>query len=180
MGTVILPSGAADNWRNEPRAIEDPGGSWPFHGDGWVDEPFLHGVGTAVIKDRWSRNDGKRGPRSMLYEETLKDDSSGRDYSNSELQQRHKGSRPDAGATSRKQEDTVWCPLTNLWVGGREASNRDFRRVTESERLDIVEGSAPSESKEETSKAQPSEKNKARTLLGNSSRRAALRTDQRE
>jgi hypothetical protein len=64
-----------------------------------------------------------------------------------------------------------------------------FHRAMGSELLDIVKGSAPSETKEETSKAQPSERNKdddggkpgpACTLSGSRSGRVTLRREQRE
>jgi hypothetical protein len=44
---------------------------------------------------------------------------------------------------------------TDFWTGGREASSQDFHRVMRSESLSIMEELAPSEMKEETSKAQP-------------------------
>jgi hypothetical protein len=73
-------------------------------------------------------------------------------------------------------------------AGDRKAISRVFDWATGIEQLDIVEGSAPSETKEETSKAQPSEKNKddggtpgpIRNLSGNRSGRATLTREERE
>jgi hypothetical protein len=53
-------------------------------------------------------------------------------------------------ATSGKPKDIIWELRTNSWVGGREVSSRDFQRIAKNEWLDILEGSAPSETKEET------------------------------
>jgi hypothetical protein len=69
-------------------------------------------------------------------------------------------------------------------AGDRKANNQVFDWAAESEQLDIMERSALSEMKEETSKAQPSEKTDdggmpglAHALSGNCSGRVALRRE---
>jgi hypothetical protein len=81
----------------------------------------------------------------------------------------------------------IWGPRTNSRVGDCKESSRILHRVAESEWLDHVKRWAPSETKEETSKALPSEKKydgskhgSARTLTGNRSGHAVLRREQRE
>lgn len=87
-------------------------------------------------------------------------------------QQWHKVLRCKTKAMSGKWEDTVWSSWTNSRDRDCEANSADFHTVLGTEWQDIVEGSAPSEVKEETSKAQPSEITKMMsgptcTLLGN-------------
>jgi hypothetical protein len=65
------------------------------------------------------------------------------------MQQWHKRPRPKSAATSRKQEDIQQDRQEDFWTGSREESSHDFHRVTGSERLDSVDGSASSEMKEE-------------------------------
>jgi hypothetical protein len=66
------------------------------------------------------------------------------------MQQQHKGLRPKRTAVSRKQESIQQDRQADFRSGGLEASSRDFHQVIGSERLDIMEGFAPSEMKEET------------------------------
>jgi hypothetical protein len=88
----------------------------------------------------------------------------------------------------RKQEGIHQGCQAYFWTQGFEASSRDFRKVTGSEWLDIVEGLAPSKMAEEVSKAQPSEKNKdddgapglTHTLLSNCSGWSVLRREQQK
>jgi hypothetical protein len=63
--------------------------------------------------------------------------------------QQHQRTKQKTEATSGKPEN-IRDPRTNSRVGDREASSRIFRQDSKNERQDIVEGSAPSETKEET------------------------------
>jgi hypothetical protein len=51
---------------------------------------------------------------------------------------------------SGKQGDIIRDPPTNQKVGVRKANSRDFHQTAESECQDAVEGSASSETREET------------------------------
>jgi hypothetical protein len=103
------------------------------------------------------------------------------------MQQRNKGPRCKTTATSRKPEGIQQDGQTNSRTGSHEASSRVFHRAARTEWLDTVEGSTSSETKEEMSKAQTSEKKDdggtpgpTGNISGNHSGRPALRREQRE
>jgi hypothetical protein len=66
------------------------------------------------------------------------------------MQEWDKEKRPEMSATSWKQED-IRCDLKEGFrAGDHKANGQIFCQVAESEGLDIVEGSAPSETEKET------------------------------
>jgi hypothetical protein len=96
-----------------------PGRSWPPPTDGWPAVPFLHGIkdtairdqaGTVLqeelLKDGQSRRDNwESGPRSVLYKDSLKASIWEEMTHAAEIQQWHKGPRPETRATSGEQRD---------------------------------------------------------------------------
>jgi hypothetical protein len=139
-----------------------PGRSLPPPAEGWSDVRFLHGVRDTVVRDKAMtrlcqepRKDGCLGRdirrirrhqwHKELWHKTAAMSEEGKDN-----QQRHQRMEQKIGATSGKQEDITCGPRTHSQVGGCKASSQDFQRVVESEWQDIMEGSAPSGMKEET------------------------------
>lgn len=59
-----------------------------------------------------------------IWEETMNTD---------EIQQWHKGLRPETGATSGNQEDIIWDLQANSQVGDHEVSSQSFHLVAESD-----------------------------------------------
>jgi hypothetical protein len=64
--------------------------------------------------------------------------------------QLHERTKQETGAMSGRREHITWGPRTNTRVGSSEANSRVIYWGTETEWLDTVEGSAPSETKKET------------------------------
>jgi hypothetical protein len=76
------------------------------------------------------------------------------------MQHWNKGPRRKTEAACEERED-IWQVLQeDHKAGDRKANNWAIDWATGSESLDIVEGSAPFETKEDTSKAQPWEMKK--------------------
>jgi hypothetical protein len=104
------------------------------------------------------------------------------------MQQWNKGLRHKMAVMSEEGAHNQQELQEDCRVGGCEASSWDFHRVMGSEWLDTVEGSGPSEMKEEMSKPQPLKKNKdgggtprlAYTSSGNHSGWVALRREQQK
>jgi hypothetical protein len=101
--------------------------------------------------------------------------------------QQHQRMKQETGAASGKQGTTLRGPQINSWVWGQKVNSQVFDWAIGSEWLDTVEGSAPSEMKEETSKAQTLEKRDGsgtpglfRTLSGNCSGQVALKRELQE
>jgi hypothetical protein len=118
------------------------GRSWPPTAEEWPAVPPLHRARDTVVRDQADK----------ILQEPLKD---GR-ARNATMEQSTEAQ--ETAATSEEGED-IWHDLQEgRRPGGCKASSRDFHRVAEREWLDIVEDSAPSETEEETLKAQPSEK----------------------
>jgi hypothetical protein len=80
------------------------------------------------------------------------------------MQQWHKGSRPETVAAKQEgiQQDLQGDPR----AGDRETSRWDFKRIAESEGLDIVEGSAPSETQKEATHGVRAENVGGQAILG--------------
>jgi hypothetical protein len=83
-------------------------------------------------------------------------------------QQWNEEPRPKTAATYEEGEDTRQDLQENLKSGDRKANCRVFDWATGSEWLDFVEGAASSETKEETSKLEPSENEDDAVIPGTS------------
>jgi hypothetical protein len=96
------------------------------------------------VKRRRAKPEGIRGIRNQSSRQQLRPRKETAPGNSLRERSRRQGLRLGS------QKIIIWDPQTNYRVGGREVSSRDFQRIVESERLDIVEGSAPSEMEEET------------------------------
>jgi hypothetical protein len=83
-------------------------------------------------------------------------------------QQKNKGPRYKGAAMSRKQEGSQQDCQKDFCTGGCEASSWDFHWFAEYEWLGIVEGSAPSKTKEGTAHCVRAEDKGALATLGSS------------
>jgi hypothetical protein len=104
------------------------------------------------------------------------------------MQQWNEGPRHKMAVTSKEGHDMRHDLQKDLKAWDQKSNSRVFDWAMRSEWVAVVDGSAPSKTKEEKSKAQSSEKNKDNggspglyhTLSGNHSGWAALREEQQE
>jgi hypothetical protein len=103
--------------------------------------PFLNRLRDTVVRDQ---------ERTMLQAELRQDGRSGRDVSRKQNATAEEGTETERAATSWKLEDNRKDLQEGSRAGDREAKSWVFSQDSENECQNIVEWSAPSETKEET------------------------------
>jgi hypothetical protein len=119
------------------------------------------------------RNPLKVRRRTMLHAELM--DVLEEMLGAAEMQQCHKGPRPETTATTGKQGKCEWGPETDRNIGGRQTSRRFFRRGSKNVCQDIVEEPTTAQAKEGTTHNWRARDVGASDTLGNFARTARKR-----